>query len=164
MRSTLVFLSDTKQVEIHIRSKTWTTCTQIPHKRKVTTYHTHTHTRTCTGIPSRTPRTEKDEISLSLSLSLQCHPRTTISPLATCESEGTSPCLGPAKSLLGAPKSGTPSLYHEGHGTSISQLRTENDNAFTYGNNIDERRFPRVLEAHESQFHLLLPEEALEPV
>ena len=34
----------------------------------------------------------------------------------------------------------------------------------TYSNDIDEGRFPRVLKADESQLHLLLPKEALEPL
>ena len=34
----------------------------------------------------------------------------------------------------------------------------------TYSNDIDKGRFPRVLKADESQLHLLLPKEALEPL
>lgn len=34
----------------------------------------------------------------------------------------------------------------------------------TYGNDVDEGGFPRVLETDKSQLHLLLPKEALEPL
>lgn len=34
----------------------------------------------------------------------------------------------------------------------------------TYSYHIDEGRFPRVLQPHQGELHLLLPEERLEPV
>lgn len=46
----------------------------------------------------------------------------------------------------------------EGQGRDGTERRT------AYGDHVDERRLAAVLQAYEREFHLLLPEEALDPV